>query len=473
MTASEIERKVIWSPQPGSQTLFLTCPIYECLYGGTRGPGKTDAGIMDFAQFVGRGFGSAWVGYVFRQSYPQLKDIVLKTKKWFRRIFPDAAFNESSYDWKWPTGEELALRYMRNEKDYWNYHGHERPWILFDELTMWATSECYMMSRSLCRSSEPGMPRHLRSTCNPYGPGHNWVKAYFVDPAPPGVPIRNEKGQWRIYLHGNIRENLKLETADPNYKKNIETDTNPHRRKAWLFGSWDITIGGIFDDLWNRDVHVLQPFPIPPSWRVDRAFDWGSSKPFSVGWWAESDGSPAPTGRIYPRGTLIRVAEWYGAAKDGQGKVILNHGLRLSAPQIAAGIKEREEALVKGLLKECRILAGPADPSIWDGSAGKSIAAQLDENGVKFVRGESANRIFRWQQVRERLFAALQRPMENPGLFVFDACVDGFLRTFPSALRDERNPDDLDTNQEDHCCDEAGYRVMGYTRTRIMKVKGL
>ena len=47
---------VAWRVQPGSQTLFLTCPYFEVLYDGTRGAEKTDALIMDFAQHVDRGY---------------------------------------------------------------------------------------------------------------------------------------------------------------------------------------------------------------------------------------------------------------------------------------------------------------------------------------------------------------------------------------------------------------------------------
>ena len=47
--------RIIWAPQPGSQEVFLACPVFEALYDGTRGPGKTDALLMDFAQDVGKG----------------------------------------------------------------------------------------------------------------------------------------------------------------------------------------------------------------------------------------------------------------------------------------------------------------------------------------------------------------------------------------------------------------------------------
>jgi len=59
---------VAWSPQPGSQTFFVTSPIFETLYEGTRGPGKTNALLMDFCQHVGQGFGAAWRGVLFRRS---------------------------------------------------------------------------------------------------------------------------------------------------------------------------------------------------------------------------------------------------------------------------------------------------------------------------------------------------------------------------------------------------------------------
>ena len=37
---------VVWAPQPGSQTAFITCPISECIYEGTRGPGKIGCSLV-------------------------------------------------------------------------------------------------------------------------------------------------------------------------------------------------------------------------------------------------------------------------------------------------------------------------------------------------------------------------------------------------------------------------------------------
>ncbi|NJB67509.1 hypothetical protein GGQ74_001149 [Desulfobaculum xiamenense] len=461
---------VVWTPQPGSQSLFLSCPHFECLYEGTRGPGKTDALIMDFAQHVGLGFGLSWRGILFRETYKQLSDVVVKTKKWFRRIFPGARFNESDMGWRWPGGEELLLRYMNRPDDYWNYHGHEYPWIGWEELTNWAGPDCYDAMKACCRSSDPRVPRKYRATCNPFGKGHNWVKHRFIDPAPPGVPIRDGNGRIRVRLHGSIRENRILLAADPDYLKSLEADTNVNRRRAWLYGDWDIVAGGAVDDVWDRESHVLRPFEIPHSWRIDRSFDWGSSRPFSVGWWAESDGTEVRMAdgrmRCLPRGTLVRVAEWYGW--NGQP----NEGCRMLAVEIAEGIRRREAE--HPALKGRRVLPGPADASIFDAENGVCIADDMGKRGVRWERADKrpGSRRNGLEKVRKLLKAGLERPMEHPGLFVFDTCTH-FIRTVPVLPRSERDPDDVETEAEDHIYDETRYRATARVTTTTSQELGL
>jgi hypothetical protein len=35
--------RTAWQPQPGPQSSFVTCPVFEIMFGGARGGGKTDA----------------------------------------------------------------------------------------------------------------------------------------------------------------------------------------------------------------------------------------------------------------------------------------------------------------------------------------------------------------------------------------------------------------------------------------------
>jgi len=470
-----------WAVQRGSQELFLNNTDFEVLYGGNRGGGKTACLLMDFAQDCGRGFGMDWKGILFRHSYPELKDIVDKSKALFPILFPGIKFNETKMTWTWPTGEQLLLRHMERESDYMSYHGHAYPWIGWEELTTWADSGCYTRMMSCCRSTNPLVPRKVRSTTNPYGPGFNWVKARFQLPLAPGSMygplIEDEETGNRRYINSDLRENLVLLNADPDYIKRIKASArNAAELAAWLHGSWDITSGGMFDDIWFqvKDHLVLPPFQVPLSWRIDRSYDWGSSRPFSVGWWAQSDGTdlilPGNIRMPTVRGDLFRVKEWYGW--DGKTP---NKGSKMLAKDIATGIIQREiEWGIHG-----RVRRGIADAAIFDDSSGDSIARQMERvvridgkqyPGVYFnpSNKRSGSRKQGWEVMRIRMKstkpAELGHPREEPGLFVTSDCVH-FLRTVPTLPRDTKDLDDVDTDAEDHIADETRYRCLAEDRT--------
>jgi hypothetical protein len=90
-------------------------------------------------------------------------------------------------------------------------------------------------------------------------------------------------GEYRIAIHVDRLENVNLLENDPDYIHRLEEQDGP-KREAWLHGNWNIVAGGMFGDLWREALHVVDPFEIPPSWHLDRSFDWGSSRPYSVGW---------------------------------------------------------------------------------------------------------------------------------------------------------------------------------------------
>lgn len=469
--------RVVWRPHPGSQQLFLTCPHWECLYTGTRGPGKTDALLMDFAQGVGRGWGADWRGVVFRHEYKPLAEVVKKSEKWYHRIFPRARFLRSQSDlrWVWPDGEELLLRAFKKPSDYWDYHGHEYPWIGWEELTSWPSLECYHVMKSCNRSSRKGIPIRYRGTCNPYGPGHNAVKAYFIDPAPAGVPFVAERSQVNdlaaelgveipggaelrtVTLHGIWSENRTLMAAQPNYPALIAASAqNPEQAKAWLSDDWDIISGGMFDDVWDKSRHILPTFDVPRGWTIYRAFDWGSTKPFSMGWWARANGEEAtlPNGiKFCPRrGSLIRCHEWYGW--DGKTP---NVGLKMTDSDIGKEARELEQRWgIHG-----RVKPGAADPSIFSATPGNtSPADSMAAFGIRFEPADNSagSRKRGWSRMRDLMKQAGADRPEGPGLWVMEHCRQ-FIRTIPTLPRDEKNPDDVDTESEDHIGDEARYLV--------------
>ena len=473
---------IVWKPIPNtSQELALDSRADETLYCGNRGPGKTDTQLMNFRKRVGVGYGRFWRGVIFDREYKNLDDLVSKSKRWFFAFEDGARWLSSAkdYKWVWPTGEELLFRVVKDVDDYWDFHGQEFPFIGWNELTKYPDDKCYEMMKSCNRSSftpekdgldVPPIPLCIFSTTNPHGPGHNWVKRYFIDGAPYGKLQRHtckifdpktksevEVTKSKVAIFGSYKENIYLPKE---YIAGLNSITDENLRKAWLEGSWDVTAGGALDDLWRRDTHILPAFPIPANWRVDRSLDWGSSHPFAVGWWAESNGEEVDVpgrGKVcFPRGTLILFAEWYGSQQIGT-----NEGLKISAKDIAKGIIEREKRfLADGWIKTIP-QPGPADNQIGDCREidVDSIEQKMANEGVRWTKSDKSagSRKIGLQLIRERLECSLRG--EGPGIYFFINC-QAAIQTIPCLPRDTNDPDDIDTSAEDHMYDAVRYRVL-------------
>lgn len=223
---------------------------------------------------------------------------------------------------------------------------------------------------------------------------------------------------------------------------------------------------------WHDSIHIIEPFVIPESWIIDRSFDWGSARPFSVGWWAESDGSPAPNGKTYPKGTLFRIYEWYG----WNGKP--NEGSGIRSTEMARGIRKIESRKKWG----SRVVAGPADSSIFDDIDGRCVARDMrDVDKEISPELNKANRVY-WQPcdkspgsriegarlIKEYLDNATVYPMDGPGLYIFSTCRQ-FIRTVPTLKCDPKDPEDAWTDGEDHVYDDARYRL-NYMRPKLTKI---
>lgn len=484
MNVSSIPANVVWRPQAGSQCMFLNCPIFEALYEGTRGNGKTDSLLMDYAKDVGKGYGAAWRGILFRKTYKQLADVVAKSKKWFPRIFgPAAKWNQGDYYWHWPTGEMLLFRHWMRDDDYENYHGHEYSWLGLEELCNWATPTILTKMTSTVRCSDvvlgQSIPMRIRATTNPYGPGHGWVKKRYNL----SLPVRDRKVMRnlvdkdgkpmpdRVAIHGDIRENKILLAADPHYIEKLNASCKSEaERKAWIYGSWDIVAGGMFDDLWKTEVHNLLAFDIPKSWAIKPAMDWGTAHPFSLGWWAVSDGTDARlrTGNIRStvRGDIFRIREWYGADPEE-----VNVGLKLDAITVARGMMQRQ--VDWGIHKW--VTEGVADGAIKSHTNGASVQEDFAkeirlDNGMtypgirwKLSDKSSGTRKLGWQACRQRFMNSYPgkngRPREYPGIFIFGQYCPMWIDKVLALPRDPDDMEDVDSESEDHNGDETRYFV--------------
>jgi hypothetical protein len=221
--------------------------------------------------------------------------------------------------------------------------------------------------------------------------------------------------------------------------------------------------GKMYADVFHESVHILPPFPLPASWWVDRAFDWGSSSPFATLWMAESNGEEVETAsgvkRYWPKGTLFVIAEDYG----WNGRP--NEGLRLTNAGIGQRIRAMDDKF-RGI--KINVHPGPADTQIFNVSnEGKTIAADMAPYGVQWLAADKrpGSRVTGWKHIYDRLVASNQTPMEAPGLFIFAVCPQ-LIRTLPLLNRDVRNADDIEPGAEDHLADCLRYRCL-HTPSRV------
>ncbi len=443
---AEDTQTVIWSPQPGPQTALLECPIFEVFYGGARGGGKTESSIGDWLQHSSA-YGEGAIGIFVRRKLTQLAEVIARTKQIFPRL--GAKYQEQQKTWTMANGARLKFVYLERDSDAEEYQGHSYTRIYIEELTNFPSPAPIDKLRATLRSGA-GVPTGMRLTGNPGGPGHNWVKRRYIDPDPRGFQILSEEVTYidpdtqlprtvsldRVFIPSKIGDNILLMRNDPTYILRLHQSGSAALVKAWLEGNWDIVDGAYFDE-WDEEKHVLRLKDnwlsrIPPGAVRFRAFDWGSAKPFSCGWYAVADGT-----WDLPHGALLKYREWYGS----NGKQ--NVGLKMTADVVAQGIREQEKGEV--------IRYGSADPSIFIRNGGPSIAESMLAKGCMWRRADN-RRISGWEMLRQRLSGVDGVPM----LYFLENCEDS-IRTIPVLQHDDGNPEDLDSEAEDHAADETRY----------------
>lgn len=467
-----------WAPLPGAQNLAMQCPIFEMLTEGNRGSGKSELLLLDFAKDIDQGFGDAWRGILFRKQLGDLDEMVRKAEGLFSKLYGSRfrfLYSKSDYKCTWDTGEALLFRHLENVEDYQEYHGHQYPWLGFEELTQWEDDKPFKKMFSCCRPTAQGVPTRVRANTNPFGVGHHWVKKRYGLPKSRGRVIRKPGEEARVAVNLDLRENFVLLHSDPGYPARIRSAAGSKAEAdAWGGGDWDVNAGGMFDDTWDKAYNLItdiKPSTIPRGWKLSRSYDHGQSKPFATLWWAESNGEPIRipvtiagvligyrhVGTV--RGDIVLFKEWYGC-KEGEDDV----GLKMTAKKIAQGIKDRENDW--GV--RWRINGGPADANIWtkdprgeQGSVIDDFEKILGTECFEKADMTPGSRKTGYQKIREFMKGAWPGPdgtREEPGLFVCECC-EHWLELVPTAPRDQKDMDELPAKYEDHPVDATRYRL--------------
>lgn len=401
--------------------------------------------------------------YLFRRLRPDLFANHMDGESGFRSLLstiPNVKIVDDEV--RWGNGAKIHLCHCQHEKDVYKYQGAEIHVLLVDELTHF-TDFIYRFLRNRVRMAPP-VPLAIKQIfgndftlpkifcgSNPGNVGHSFVKRTFIDMLKPFEVTQmppEEGGMLRQYVPALLEDNPTLMENDPGYELRLHGLGSPDLVKAMRYGLWDITAGAALEKL-RRDVHMLRKFEVPDAWTKFTVIDWGSSKPFAVGWFCVVDDDLVLKAkdhwpeRLIPKGALILYREWYG----WNGKA--DEGCRMESSNVAKQIIEIEEEA--GEEMDYRV----GDSAMWAEHDGPSIQERMYDatNGMYAMEQSKKDRIANFEEVRSRIAGDEDGPM----FYATENCIH-FWRTVPDLQLDERNPEKgPDSSQEDHMYDVLCY----------------
>ena len=422
-------QEVIFKPNDGPQTSFLASAEREVFYGGARGGGKSYAMLVDPLRYCHKANHRA---LLIRRSMPELRDMITHSQRLYSRAFKGARWREQEKEWRFPSGARIEFGYAENMTDVLRYQGQSYTWIGVDELPQYPTPDVYNFLRSSLRSVDPEIPVFMRATGNPGNIGSQWVKEMFVDPSEPNkafnVSIDTPTGVRKIsrrFIPAKLQDNPYLMQTDDYY---IMLASLPEvQRKQFLEGDWSAFENSSFPEF-NKTTHVVDPFEIPRGWSRFRSADWGYSSNACCLWFA-----------IDWDNNLWIYRELYTK--------------KITADEFARKVLEAEQGEF--------MRYGVLDSSTWArrGDVGPSIAETMIQEGCKWRPSDRSpkSRINGKLEIHKRL--KVHEKDNEPTLKIFSNCVN-LIRTLPLLPLDKNNPEDVDTDAEDHAYDALRYGCM-------------
>lgn len=353
----------------------------------------------------------------------------------------------------------IYLCHCQHEKDVFNWLGPEMHYLIIEQAEQFTPFMIQMlrgrnrMPDAMGLSDNLLLPKHYWEdpnrpeykfprclyTFNPGGLAHAFFKAKFVkalkrDEFGVSEIVRqpdHEGGKLRQFIQAKLDDNNSVNPIE--YRKTLR-GLPPRMAKALEEGDFDQVVGAFFPEI-DRRLHLIKPFRIPDHWTRLMSMDWGAcgeGDPFSIGWWAVSDGVNTP----YPRNALICYKSWYGAGLP-----------KVTATQVAQGILKRELNEPEPTI---RVAGGDIEQKRGHGP---SIFEIFAEEGVHFTRAD-ARRQPGHVQMRERLVGRNDKPM----IYWFEQFED-ILETIMNLQHDLNDPNDC-TQNDDHNAEQTRYLCM-------------
>jgi len=404
-------------------------PRMNRLFGGAAGGGKSKSLRWDMyrkALTIPN-----YTGAILRRTMPELK------KTHLREFARDAGkigaeFLKSENQLVFENGAIIECGHCEDDDAVQKWLSAEYDQIGFDEGSTFEPDQ-YLEISTRARTSNAKVQAAGGPWCdvvtNPGGRCWGLLRDLFVTHSPdydlyPGL-VGLYDPRFFAYVKALLDDNPYI---DPGYAASLAM-LNDARFQQLRWGAEFITEGAFFSQ-W-RETKEGQ------AWHVDTrdtreatwvcGLDWGYNAPGVLLFCA-----------CLPDGEYHIAAEW----KFQQ----------MSAEEIGARYRE----LCRQLGAEPQYVA--CDPSIFNKTGagkGESIAETLRRFGMP-VRKSDNDRVLGWARVQAFLREA---PSGRPWVTVHPTCAYG-RRTMPAQVQDKHNPDDLDTNKDDHWADAFRYLLM-------------
>ena len=413
-----------WKAQPGPQELALQVPndINEILFGGARGGGKTDTGMVWIKNFIHI---PRYRALVIRKHVSDLRDWVDRASFMYQGLGVSIGYRP--WELTFPSGAKILTGHLKDDLSYTQYQGQEYQRMLIEELTQIPDEKRYLQLRASNRSTVDGIPAQTIATTNPGGIGHSWVRKRFIDVSPYYEIHQDEEGLRRVYIPATIGDNPALYEKDPDYVRQLDAlkHADPDLYKAWRLGDWDIIAGQAFRE-WSKTFHVVPNFDVPLNQcKKFIGFDWGYNAPGVAIWLAITPENRHGVQRIYAYRELM-----------------LQH------------TEPREWARQLAMLRK---IDGVKD--IWlphdcfNKEMGDSIADIFHrEGGMNCKPAGTLKKGAR--HMRKAIMHSILSDADDgrPYLQVREQC-RYLIDTIPQLITDENDPEDIDTDGPDHSYD--------------------
>ena len=403
------------------QASFIVASEDEVLFGGAAGGGKSYGQLIDAMIFALRYPKSKQL--ILRRTYAELEKSLIRESL---SLYPRELYryHTQSHVGRFANGSIIDFGYCAVESDVYQYQSAEYDVVRFDELTHFTEFQyTYLISR--VRGAN-GYPKQVKSSTNPGGIGHAWVKSRFVLPAAAGTRFECDSGS-RIFIPSLVDDNRFLMEKDARYKERLAALPDLQRR-ALLDGDWDVFEGQYFAEF-SRASHVCEPFIIPRTWRRYRALDYG----------------------------LDRLACLF-IALSPEGDAYVYREICESNLIISEAVAR----ILQATPKEEKIYATLAPPDLWHRSqeSGKSKASIFAACGLPLTR-TSNDREAGWLAVKE----LLSRSRGAPKIQLFRNCEE-LIRCLPQLQIDKTRPCDTMTEPHaiTHAPDALRYFAIYYAR---------